>query len=195
MQPQITTLILAATVIFSVLGIVSVLSHKYSLDSIKSRTVGDGQFGTARFASNSEIRKTYKLLDFDVKSWRHGKNLPDSAGIVVGCRTALSKTSALVDSGDVHAIMIGAAGVGKTAFFLYSNLEYACASGTSFITSDTKGDLYRNYGAVAKEYYGYDVAVIDLRNPTRSDEHNILNLVNKYMDEYRLNPENISAKA
>ena len=41
--------------------------------------------------------------------------------------------------------MIGASGVGKTAFFLYPNLEYACASGMSFFASDTKGDLARNY--------------------------------------------------
>ncbi len=41
----------------------------------------------------------------------------------------------------------------------------------SFITSDTKGDLYRNYGEIAKKYYGYNVSVIDLRNPTRSDQN------------------------
>ena len=36
---------------------------------------------------------------------------------------------ALVDDDDIHCLMIGAAGVGKTANFLYPNLEYACASG------------------------------------------------------------------
>ena len=61
--------------------------------------------------------------------------------------------------------MIGASGVGKTAFFLYPNLEYACASGMSFLALDTKGDLARNYGTIASRYYGYQVAVIDLRNP------------------------------
>ena len=32
---------------------------------------------------------------------------------------------ALVDSDDIHCLMIGASGVGKTAYFLYANLEYA----------------------------------------------------------------------
>lgn len=91
---------------------------------------------------------------------------------------------AIVDEGDVHALMIGAAGVGKTAKFLYPNLEYCCASGMSFITTDTKGDLLRSYAPIAKQYYGYDVAVLDLRNPTRSDGFNMLHMVNKYMDEY-----------
>ena len=83
----------------------------------------------------------------------------------------------------------------KTAFWLYPNLEYACAAGMSFLTTDTKGDLYRNYGNIAKQYYGYDVAIIDLRNPTKSDGNNLLHLVNKYMDEYKSHPENIALKA
>lgn len=61
----------------------------------------------------------------------------------------------MVDSDDVHCLMSGASGVGKTAYFLYPNLEYACASGMSFLTTDTKGDLYRNYGAIPRDYYGY----------------------------------------
>jgi type IV secretion system protein VirD4 len=77
----------------------------------------------------------------------------------------------------------------------YLSLQYACASGMSFITSDTKGDLYRHYGFIAKEYYGYEVAVIDLRNPTRSDGNNILHLVNKYMDAYKAGPKNLALKA
>ena len=35
----------------------------------------------------------------------------------------------MVDTGDVHALMIGAAGVGKTAYWLYPCIEYACATG------------------------------------------------------------------
>ena len=44
--------------------------------------------------------------------------------------------------------MIGASGVGKTAFFLYPNLEYACATGMSFLCYDTKGDLFRTPNSV-----------------------------------------------
>lgn len=92
-------------------------------------------------------------------------------------------------------MMVGAAGCGKTAFWLYPNLEYACASGMSFLATDTKGDLYRNYGRIAKEDYHYNVAVIDLRNPTQSDGNNLLHLVNKYMDAYKECPADISLKA
>lgn len=179
----------------SAIGLIICLPKFSSLNSIKDKTVGDGQFGVARFATSQEIKETFAHVEFDVKSWRKGCNLPTEQGLIIGCKCRKNKITALVDTGDVHALMIGAAGVGKTAYFLYPNLEYACASGMSFITSDTKGDLARNYGTIAKEYYGYDVSVIDLRNPTRSDGNNMLHLVNKYMDIYRREPNNLSAKA
>ena len=65
----------------------------------------------------------------------------------------------------------------------------------SFLSTDTKGDIMRNYGTIAKEKYGYHISVIDLRNPTRSNGNNLLHLVNKYMDLYMANPDNLAFKA
>jgi len=195
MESQLYLLIGMAALMFFVIGGLSLIAHYYTLNGIKSKTVGDGQHGTARFATKKEILKTYEHIPFNVSNWRKGKNLPTEQGIIVGCKGAKHNVTALVDTDDVHCLMIGAAGVGKTAFFLYPNLEYACATGMSFITTDTKGDLARNYGRIAKECYGYNIAVIDLRNPTRSDGNNLLHLVNKYMDRYIEDNNNISAKA
>ena len=201
MNSQVYMLIASAAIMFSVIGGLSLLAHYYTLNGIKSRTVGDGQHGVARFASKKEIENTYHHIQFNVKDWRRGVNLPVDEkgniiqGLVIGCKGSKGTVNGLIDSGDVHCLMIGAAGVGKTAYFLYPNLEYACASGMSFITTDTKGDLARNYGTIAKENYGYNIAVIDLRNPTRSDGNNLLHLVNKYMDLYREDNTNYSAKA
>ena len=115
---------------------------------------------------------------------------------MVGCETVGKKqTIGLVDTGDVHCMMIGAAGVGKTAFWLYPNIEYACASGMSFMSTDTKGDIMRNYGSIASKYYGYNISVIDLRNPMRSHGNNLLHLVNKYMDLYAEHPDTLAYKA
>ena len=196
-----TTLVIVGVVMFAVLGGLTLLSHMYTLNGIKSKTVGDGQHGTARWATKSEIKNTYKHIPFTPKEWRKqakdgkqptyadGKPLPQ--GIVVGCT---GDTTAMVDTGDVHAMMIGAAGVGKTAYWLYPCIEYACASGMSFLSTDTKGDIMRNYGNIVKEY-GYHVSVIDLRNPTRSNGNNLLHLVNKYMDLYKANPDQVVYKA
>ncbi len=195
MKEKVYILIAVAAVMFSVIGGLSLLAHYYSLNSIKSRTVGDGQHGTARFATKKEIQQTYKHIPFRPKAWRNGQAMPKAQGIILGSEGINSEVTALVDTDDVHTLMIGASGVGKTAFFLYPNLEYACATGMSFLCTDTKGDLFRNYGAIARDHYGYNIAVIDLRNPTRSDGNNLLHLVNKYMDEYRVDEHNLAAKA
>lgn len=204
----IVTLLVVGAVMFCVLGGVTLLAHIYSLNNIKSRTVGDGQHGTARWANNGEIKRIYKHVPFTPERWRKqaakgqtptvlkvvkksrfrkkkNDEVPEAVpqGIVVGCKGGKGNTVAMVDTGDVHTLMIGAAGVGKTAYWLYPCIEYACASGMSFLSTDTKGDVMRNYGNIAKTY-GYNVSVIDLRNPTRSNGNNLLHLVNKYMDYY-----------
>ena len=207
----ITILIIAAAAMIFTLGGVSLLAHVYTLNNIKSKTVGDGQHGSARWATKSEIKRVYRHIPFTPDKWRkQAKNsvkptytggkrkktreeeLPQ--GIIVGCKGGKKNTTAMVDTGDVHALMIGAAGVGKTAYWLYPCIEYACASGMSFLSTDTKGDVMRNYGGVAKEY-GYNVSVIDLRNPTKSNGNNLLNLVNKYMDLYKEYPSQLAYKA
>lgn len=191
-------LILVSAGMFAIIGGITLISHIYNLNEIKSKTVGDGQHGTARFSTKGELRKIYKYIPYEPKVWRKqakkGKlKLPQ--GVILGVKKKKGVDYAMVDDDDVHTLMIGAAGCGKTAYWLYPNLEYACAAGMSFLTTDTKGDLYRNYGNIAKQYYGYDVAIIDLRNPTKSDGNNLLHLVNKYMDEYKAHPENIALKA
>ncbi len=195
MSEKQTILIGVLVVVFIAFIVIMNLLDNYSLNGIKSKKVGNGQHGTARFATKGEIKRTFSSLPFEPELWRQGKNLPKVQGTIVACRGSEKKTTALIDTGDVHTLMIGAAGVGKTAFFLYPNLELACASGMSFVSSDSKGDVARNYGTIAQKYYGYNVAVLDLRNPTRSDENNILHLVNKYMDEYLSDKTNLSAKA
>ena len=180
---------------FAILATMLFLGDSYSLNRIKSKQVGDGQYGTARFAAEKEIRDTFLTIPYEVRAWRKGQKLPKAQGLLVGSSWRNNKVTALIDESDVHMLMIGAAGVGKTANFLYPNLEYACAAGMSFISTDTKGDLFRTYGSIAEQCYGYHIGVIDLRNPTRSHGNNLLHLVNKYMDLYQANPENLVYKA
>ena len=185
MTDNLWILIAAAGVMVTIIGGLALLGDHYTLNNIKSKTVGDGQHGTARWATDKEIQDTYARVPFQVSDWRAGKHLPEKQGLVLGSTSGKNGITALVDTDDVHCLMIGASGVGKTAYFLYPNLEYACACGMSFFASDTKGDLARNYGAVAQKCYGYHVTVIDLRNPTRSDGYNLMTLINHYMDETR----------
>ena len=245
MNENVWPLILLGGGLLAFLLLVTFLSKNYSLNNFKSKTVGDGQHGTARWATPKEIHTTYHVVPFRPRRWRKGEDLPTVQGIILGSmggrkrrakkgvisqaahkllerlrrptagkkekrkpkkkKSAISKIKnvmedqrdvrALVDSDDIHCLMIGASGVGKTAFFLYPNLEYACACGMSYLALDTKGDLARNYGCIASKYYGYQVTVIDLRNPTCSDGFNFMTLVNYYMDRAKRDPNDLTAKA
>ena len=65
MEAQVYLLIVMAALMFIVIGGLSLLAHHFTLNNIKSRTVGDGQHGTARFATKKEIIKTYKHIPFN----------------------------------------------------------------------------------------------------------------------------------
>ena len=219
MNESAWTLIGFAAVMAIVIAGLSMISQHYTLN-IKSRTVGDGRHGTARWATKQEIHRTYHLVRFNPQAWRRGKDLPKVQGIIAGSvgrnptplkfrigkkkitihveRLPLQKhkcIKAFVDSDDIHCLMIAASGAGKTAFFLYPNLEYTCATGMSFLALDSKGDLARNYATIAKKYYGYKISIIDLRNPTRSDGDSLMTLINRYSDKARAEPGNLRYKA
>ena len=195
MSTQTIMLILLAGGMLLLIAAATHFSGQGSLDNIKSKTVGDGQHGTARWATKKEIGQTYSFVPFTPEAWRKGQNLPKKQGLVLGCQGPKNKVKALVDSDDIHALVTAASGAGKTAFFLYPNIEYALASGMSFLCTDTKGDLFRNYAGIAKDSYGFNIAILDLRNPTRSDGNNLLHLINKYMDVYKADQNNLAAKA
>jgi len=88
---------------FGVIGFLSLLAHYYTLNGIKSKTVGDGQHGTARWASKGEIKRTYVHLPYTPTLWRGKKNLPSAQGLVVGCKISRGRVTALVDTGEFTA--------------------------------------------------------------------------------------------
>lgn len=155
--------------------------------NIKARTVGDGQYGTARWATKQEIQETYDDIPFEPQLWRKGKHLPDEpdGASVLGMLEGRGDVRARIDSSDSHTLILSTTGGRKTTGFLYPNLEFICACGCSFLATDTKGDVFRDYAGIAQKYYHYIPYIIDLRNPTRSHGFNLLHLVNKYTDLFK----------
>lgn len=113
MDEKQTAIIIILAVIFIVFLVIVNLLDNRSIDGIKAKTVGDGQHGTARWATKPEIKNNFVSVSFKPEKWRRGVDLPTVQGTVVGCRSLGKKTFALVDTGDVHTLMIGAAGVGS----------------------------------------------------------------------------------
>ena len=84
MPESVVPLIAVGVVIVLFIVLLSVLTNNYSLNSIKSKTVGDGQHGTARWATPKEIHTTYHVIPFRPRRWRKGEELPTVQGIILG---------------------------------------------------------------------------------------------------------------
>ena len=78
MPQQFIVLIFAAAALL-VIGGISFATRQGSLNNIKSKPVGDGQHGTARWATPKEIGQTFSHIPFRPAEWREGKNLPETA--------------------------------------------------------------------------------------------------------------------
>ena len=88
MPSGIITLIIVAGSMFALFIIISAVGNYYSLNRIKNKTVGQGQYGTARLANKKEIKRTYKHINFQPNKWRKNpKSRPTQQGIVVGCKS------------------------------------------------------------------------------------------------------------
>ena len=67
-----------------VMAAVTTLAGRDSLNGIKSRTVGDGQYGTARWATDREVKTTYTHVPFRAAAWRSGKDRSIAQGLILG---------------------------------------------------------------------------------------------------------------
>ena len=86
-----TILILVCGSMLGIMVIISAASHMYNLNGIKSKTVGDGQHGAARFATGQELTRTFRKIPYTPQRWRRLGNkcteLQLPQGVVVGCQT------------------------------------------------------------------------------------------------------------
>ena len=71
--------------LFLVIALIIAIGDGGSLKSFKNKPVGNGQHGTARFATKNEIAKTYKQIPYTPQLWRNGEQLPKVDGLIVGC--------------------------------------------------------------------------------------------------------------
>jgi len=191
-----TAAFILALIAFVCIIFVIILDIRQGSLNIKSEAVGDGQYGYGRWSTEKEKNETYRVIPFEPEKWRRGKNLPIelSGATVLGFIQIGNKIEARVDDSDSHTLILSTTGGQKTTGVLYPNLELTCACGLSFLSTDTKGDVFRDYAEIAQKYYHYQSYIIDLRNPTRSHGFNVLHLVNKYMDMYKQSG-NITFKA
>ncbi|WMJ22683.1 type IV secretory system conjugative DNA transfer family protein [Paludicola sp. MB14-C6] len=145
--------------------------------NIKSKTVGDGQHGTARFGTEEEKYKSCLRVPF-------GKE--KTPGIVVG----VEQKAWLIDTSDTNALLLASPGGGKTKTMLIPTIYYNAKvqkntnQGASMLLTDCKGEELRTTANMLKEH-DYNVLFLDFRHPLQSYCFNLMIEVNRYMDKYK----------
>lgn len=129
--------------------------------------------GSSRWQAKKEIVK-------NVISWQTDKE-PLEGGIVLGYDH--EKRKAWLDTHDRHTLIIGATRSGKTRRLIFPTIWGLAKAGESMILTDPKGELYERSRDYLKKQ-GYDVVLLDFRNPRRGNYWNPLHPVLSAGDDH-----------
>ena len=136
---------------------------------------GQGQHGTSRWQNVRE-------MDVTAKIWHTSKPLK-KGGIIFGMESTKDGDEKVwLDDDDSHTLIIAATRSGKSRKLYLPTIWEMAKSGESMIIGDPKGELY----ITSKEYLekqGYNVIAINLREPSKGNQWNMLHLVNKAVDD------------
>lgn len=133
--------------------------------------VGNGQYGTARFMTERELKEEFSEAVYDGKGKL--KNLPPDAGIIVDYRKQGKKEVIKYLSEPVNADIIGATRSGKTRRLLLTSTWLNLLAGVNLLIVDVKGEIYAYTNEFAKAH-GYEVRTLDFRYPEKSMHFNNL---------------------
>ena len=84
-----------------------------------------------------------------------------------------------VDNGEYHNLVIGSTGSGKTQTIVKPMVNLLAKKGESMIITDPKGEIYKYSGAYLRSK-GYNIIVLNFREPLKGNSWNPLTLPYKY---------------
>ena len=124
----------------------------------------------SRWATDKEIQKT-RGVSF-IKASDHEF---ETAGVPL----LTDGKKIWVDNENSHTLIVGTTGSGKTTKLVDPLITILGKAGESMLMTDPKGELYKNHSPFLKDR-GYDVVVINLRNPDQGNAWNPLMLPYKF---------------
>lgn len=168
-------LIICLLIIF--IGAISIAfsSKEKKLNSVQAKNIGNGQHGNSMFLSQKQFEEEFTVED-------QGRN---KRGIILGYT---QNNNFILDDSDKNIQLIGPPGTGKSKSFYEPNLAYNLdvhkntGDGYNIFTIDLKGDQTNKFAQLYKDN-GYNVTVINFRNPFNSEGYNPLDIINFYMDK------------
>jgi len=121
------------------------------------------------------VKRLKKLDEFTVTNWDGIEEKGD--GIVIAAEKN-GKTVQIITTSQLHALIVGTTGSGKTTGFVDQNIAVLARSKgkPTLIISDPKKELYEKHAKSLKAN-GYEISVLDLRQPYASARWNPMNVL------------------
>ena len=122
------------------------------------------------------VKKLRKMNEFSVMDWDGVAKKGD--GIVIGAEKKGKNDVQIITTSQLHALIVGTTGSGKTTGFVDQNISVLAKSvgKPSLVISDPKKELYEKH-AKHLEKEGYKISVLDLREPYSSARWNPMNVL------------------
>ena len=173
--PAFSKNFIATTIILYIIALIA------SITSVSDRFF-DVEKGLGFSTSKKEEKGYSKWLDEkDLKKARGIKPIlidsetADTGGIPV----MYDKKRMWVDGGEGHTMIMGSSGSGKTQMIAFPMVKSLAKHDESMIITDPKGEIYEGTSKMLKER-GYNVILLNFRNPQRGSGWNPLHLPYQY---------------
>ena len=152
-------------VVILVVIITSVTSHFYEREKgIGFSTSPKKEKNYSRWLTNKEMKKELKMV-----------KPTDRESQYAGIPLINTGKEMWVDNGEYHNLIIGSTGSGKTEMLVQPMVKALAKKGESMIITDPKGEIYER-NAVELREKGYNIVVLNFRDPQRGNSWNPLGL-------------------
>jgi type IV secretion system protein VirD4 len=140
----------------------------------KHKVKNDSEYGSARFATINEIKKTFRKER--IKSI-------NKSGFPIYYDKGLNNV--WFDNETPHYVYLGSTGSGKSVTAVIPTCSFIATAKTkrSVFITDPKGEIFHTTSQMFKNN-GYNVITIDFRNPELSNKFNILEPIIKEYENY-----------
>ena len=129
--------------------------------------------GYSRWAKDKEIMNAKEVVKIP---------FVDKVSSVGGTPIIYDKENAYVDNSNMHTLVIGATGSGKTAGIVNPTMKHLIKARESIVITDPKGEIYEDNYKILKEA-GYQIIVLNFREPQKGSCWNPYDLPYKFQKE------------
>ena len=173
--PPYTGYTIVFWLVAEVILLASSKSHFFSREKGFGFQEGKDEKGFGRFAKPEEYIKDKGVGEVDISA---------KESTVAGFPLYFDKkkNKVYVDNGEFHSLVIGATGSGKTQTVIFPQVDILGKAGESMVITDPKGEIFNACAGMLKDL-GYDVIVVNFRDPQNGSCWNPYTLPYKYYKE------------